>query len=221
MVKTFDKQKIDSPTATLSSYHGKLDKLGILTSTLLNTDKSHQPQGGSFPNLLSLTSHMLLLDDLPIIGKFLPSTQHTGLSGHASNPPASKLKLIQKDWVGATAMMIRKEVFDEVGLLDDNIFMYGEDIEFCIRAKDHHWDIAIHPQAKVVHLGSASSSADNALRGEFKAYQYIWAKHKPLWQTPILNIFLKLGCCLRIFLFGTILRQTNRSNVYKKILKNL
>ena len=253
LVKAMDKFEDDETTAYLSSYHGQLDRLGILAASLLNPDGSSQPQGGSFPNLISLSSHMLLLDDIPIIGKWLPSTQHTGRrnpkslprqqAGEIRNPKqarkakVSNLKnsdlkfvssfdirasnLICKSWVAATAMLVKREVFDEIGLLDENIFMYGEDVEFCLRANQHLWDIAIHPNAQIVHYGSASSSSKNAIIGELKGYQYIWSKHKPLWQLPILKLILKTGISLRVLLFATIARNREKLNIYQEAARQL
>lgn len=194
------------------------NKLGILSAQLLNPDGSVQPQGGSFPTLLSLASHMLMLDDVPLIGRLLPSTQHTGLRSTASS---SRTKLLKKDWVGATAILIPQTVLAEIGLLDENIFMYGEDVELCLRAHNHHWQAAIHPKATIIHLGSASSSSANALKGELKGYLYIWSKHKPLWQMPMARFLLRLGCRLRVWLFGTMLRNHTRAAIYREVLTDL
>lgn len=212
MIATFSMSQSNLETAVLAEARDKLDHLGVLAAQLLNPDGSLQAQGGSFPTLFSLATHMLFLDDIPVIGKFLPSTQHTGRNAH--HHQGSKLYLV--DWVGGTAVMIRRAVFLEAGLLDSSIFMYGEDIEFCMRAKSHHWDVAILPSAKVIHYGSASSSSKNAIIGELKGYIYIWAKHKPIWQKPILKLILGIGILLRIILFGTMIRDAHRAAIYKE-----
>jgi len=162
---------------------------------------------------------MTLLDDLPFIGQWLPTTQKTGFSQRSSlRYKLEDSRVIQRDWVSAAALMVRREVFSEVGLLDENIFMYGEDMELCLRAKNHHWDVAIDPRAIVTHLGSASSSSTKAIEGEFAGYLYIWSKHKPLWQLPLVKVILKLGAFIRVILFGTIFRDQSRADAYKKIL---
>lgn len=189
-----------------------LHHFGILSAQLYNPDDTIQAQGGSFPTLFSLASHMLFLDDLPLIGKLFPSTQHTGRNQRISHSDS----VHPQDWVGGTAMMIRKATFDEIGLLDRNIFMYGEDIELCIRAKSHHWRVGVVPNAKITHFGSASSSSKNAVIGELKGYLYIWAKHKPLWQRPFVKSLLLVGVYLRRFLFGTMIKDNTRSAIYRE-----
>ncbi len=218
LVLDFENNPIQDLTAELQSHTGELDRLGIVSATLLNPDQTLQAHGGSFPTLVSLAGHWLMLDDLPVIGKLFPSTQHTGLNTRQSKQAS---KLIQQDWVGGTAMLIRKQVIDEIGDLDGRIFMYGEDVEFCLRARKHHWDVAIDPQAKVIHLGSASSSSLNALRGEVRGYVYIWSKHQPLWQLGIAKMLIAIGCQLRVWVFGTMKGDTTKAGVYRTILQEL
>lgn len=216
LLEAFQAHPLQQPTADLSSYRHKLDRLGVVSAQLLNVDGSMQPQGGSFPTLVSLACHMLMLDDLPLVGRWLPSTQHTG---RRQTTPQSRM--YQQDWVAATAMMVRRALIDEVGHFDPDIFMYGEDVELCIRSRNHHWDIAIEPSALVMHYGSASSSSATAITGELMSYLYIWRKHKPHWQRPYAKGLLLLGCQLRSWLFGTILQNQEKAKIYQAAIKEV
>lgn len=218
LINTFENNPLDGTTSSLSSHKNALDHLGILSATLINEDGTHQPQGGSLPALIPLFNQMFFLDDLPIIGNCLPTIQETG---RATKQKQFENKPYQKGWVAGTAMMIRRELIEDIGDLDSNIFMYGEDVEYCIRAKHHHWDIAIDPQAKVVHFGSASSSSETAILGEIQSYLYIWAKHKPHWQRRFLKAILYSGILLRIFLYGVIFNDNKRAQTYQKALSLL
>ncbi|MDH5533871.1 MAG: glycosyltransferase family 2 protein [Candidatus Pacebacteria bacterium] len=195
-------------------------KFDIAAAKLLNQDHSTQPQGGNLPSLITLFNHMFFLDDLPVIGRFFPSTQNTGLNHTNTNKihQTNNIQAKEVGWVGGTAMLISHNLWDKIGPLDEKIFMYGEDIEFCIRAKKHGAKIGIITSSLIVHLGSASSSSKNALLGELKGYIYIWKKHKPSWQMPILKLILRFGIILRIFLFGMILRDP-KGKVYLEALK--
>ena len=216
LLTRFSEHPINDETAYVTSYAGKIDKLGMLAASLLNTDGSYQAQGGDTPTLFTLAAHLLFVDDLPLIGSFIPSTQHTG-----KRTFEPRFALEQKGWVAATAVMVRKELIQDIGNMDTNIFMYGEDVEWSMRAKNHHWDIAIDHDAKVMHYGSASSHSSRAIKGEFLGYKYIWAKHKPLWQRPLLKGLLQLACVLRVLLFGTILKQQERALPYRELLGEL
>ena len=218
MLIAMNKYKLDDSKASLLSQYDKLDNLGILAPVLLNEDKTLQAQGGSLPSLSSVFCHMFFLDNIPIIGKLFPSTQQTGLSQNRFSAGHKNCKIVQKGWVGGTAMMIKREVIDEIGNLDENFFMYGEDLEFCLRAKKHHYDIGILNCSKIVHLGSASSTKENALIGEIKGLIYIWSKHMPSWQQPILKTMLWWGSFFRMILYGLTSSSKEKSKIYKKIL---
>ncbi len=217
LINTFAQYQDNEVTASLSSTQKKIDKLAIVAASLLNPDGTNQPQGGSYPTLLTVFSQMFFLDDIPFFGKFFPSTQHTGLSQRRAK---KSNQLIKQAWVGATAMMIKKSVLNKIGLLDKNIFMYAEDMELCLRAQNHHYDIVINPKAKVIHYGSASSSQKNAVVGEIKGLIYLWGKHKPNWQMSILKTILQLGCLLRIILFSLI-GQQKKVKIYQECLKQI
>jgi len=206
----------EESTAQLGGYEPKIDRLGILAATLAYPDGTPQMQGGSHPTLWSLATHMLFLDDIPILGKMLPSTQHTGLRATRSESDA----LLPCDWVGGTAMLLRREMLNEIGLLDESIFMYAEDTELCMRARNHHWDVAIHPTAYVTHYQYSSSTNTAAVSGEFKGYLYIWKKHYPPAQAETARKLLKLGALLRKLVFGTI-KQPERAQIYQTVLAEL
>lgn len=199
--------------------HGRL---GILAPALLNSDLTYQPQGGSRPTLLTLFVHMTFLDDIPLIGQFLPSTQQTGKANKLTTDYLdTQTDLISMDWVGGTAMMVSKKALDTFGVLDPNIFMYAEDTEICMRAQNHHYQVAIDPTAKIIHLQNASSSNENAIKGEFSGYIYIFAKHYSSIQTALAKIILQLGAILRIILFSTLIHNQKKAAVYKSLLSDL
>jgi GT2 family glycosyltransferase len=54
-------------------------------------------------------------------------------------------------------MLVRREAVEEVGLLDETFFMYGEDIDWCYRIKEAGWDIYYYPFTTIIHYKGASS----------------------------------------------------------------
>jgi GT2 family glycosyltransferase len=60
------------------------------------------------------------------------------------------------DWVPGAAMMLRSQAVEQVGLLDEAFFLYGEDLEWCWRARSSGWGIATCPTAAATHHTSAS-----------------------------------------------------------------
>ncbi|MNI21706.1 N-acetylglucosaminyl-diphospho-decaprenol L-rhamnosyltransferase [compost metagenome] len=54
-------------------------------------------------------------------------------------------------------MLIRREVMEQVGMLDEDFFMYGEDIDWCYRIKQAGWEIYYYPRTSIIHYKGASS----------------------------------------------------------------
>lgn len=70
----------------------------------------------------------------------------------------SRKKTTYHDFVSFACVLIKKEVFEKIGLLDERYFMYLEDVDFCIRAKEKSYKIASVPLVVVDHLVSSSFS---------------------------------------------------------------
>lgn len=66
------------------------------------------------------------------------------------------------DWVSFACVAIRREVIDRIGLLDEEYFMYFEDMAYCRQATRAGFIIAYQPEARVVHLRGGSSPVKEA-----------------------------------------------------------
>ncbi len=166
-------------------------KIGIATCALKNKDGSIQPTGGYFPTLFRVFSWMLI-QDLPFVDNFIkPFHPKSGFYREAEK---------DIDWVTGAFMMIRREVIDQIGYLDEDYFMYTEDTDYCYRARK--WRIAYNPKWAITHFGGASSIKELPLLSEFKNVKLFYRKHYPSWQYPILRFLLKLGSIWRMVLIS-------------------
>ncbi len=68
---------------------------------------------------------------------------------------------VRTDWVSGASMMIRSEVINQVGLLDEAYFMYYEETDFCIQANRAGWECWYVPTSRVVHFEGQSSGISN------------------------------------------------------------
>lgn len=60
-------------------------------------------------------------------------------------------------WVPGAYFLVRKEVTDRVGFLDERYFLYSEETDFCLQTKRAGWQVIFFPDARVIHLGGESS----------------------------------------------------------------
>lgn len=190
------------------------NRLGLVAASLWNPDGSYQSQGGDQISLLAAKAQWLMLDDLPVIGKYLPTLQR-----RQTQPPSNQL-IQPMGWVGATALCFSRRLYEKIGGLNELIFMYAEDMEFCLRAQRAGWGSAIAHQAKIVHVGSASSNSEQAKLGEVRGILQFWPKYFGETSTLLLKLIFSFGSCLRFCLF-TLLGRGAQANIYSKILRQL
>lgn len=71
------------------------------------------------------------------------------------------------DALSGSCMMVRRQVLDEVGLLDEAYFMYGEDLDWCYRMRGAGWRIYYVPHTEIIHFRGESGRPD-PLRIQFR-----------------------------------------------------
>lgn len=65
------------------------------------------------------------------------------------------------DYVSGCAMLIRKKVLEDVGLLDERFFLYYEETDFCMRARKRGFRVVYAPHARVWHKAFATTGGEN------------------------------------------------------------
>jgi N-acetylglucosaminyl-diphospho-decaprenol L-rhamnosyltransferase len=65
------------------------------------------------------------------------------------------------DWVSGSSMIVRREVFDSIGLMDEDYFLYFEEVDFCLRARRAGWPCWYVPQSRIMHIGGQSTGMTN------------------------------------------------------------
>ncbi len=123
--------------------------VGIAGSRLEDPDETPQCSAFRFHTLMSEINGGLRLG---IISKLL--------NKWVIAPPVSDITC-QTDWVAGASMIIRREVFDAIGLMDENYFMYYEETDFCLQAKKAGWSCWYVPTSRVVHFVGQSSGVTN------------------------------------------------------------
>ncbi|OGD84767.1 hypothetical protein A2696_00365, partial [Candidatus Curtissbacteria bacterium RIFCSPHIGHO2_01_FULL_41_13] len=174
-----------------------LQSLGVLAPQLLSQDRTIQQSAGFFPHLPQVFWWMTFIDDLPG-GQFLRPyhVDHDSFYNKDQNV----------DWVTAAAILVPTVVINKVGGLDEKIFMYGEEVEWCYRIKKAGFEIYFTPATKIIHIGRGSSNQipTSAFIGEYKAVIYFYQKHKGRFSLQMARFFLKIGALLRIAVFSIL-----------------
>ena len=136
-------------------------------------------------------------------------------------PIAVDENLSYPEWTSFACVLIRREVFEDIGLLDEGFFMYFEDVDFCKRAREAGWKIINNPEARVVHLrgGSSPVKSQTAKKKRLPRYFYesrtrYYFKHFGYSGLFAANMFWHLG-----WLIAMVRKLTSRryqSNICEK-----
>ena len=162
------------------------ESIGICGTRLIYPDGSSQLSTFSFPSFTRKLLVLMGLTDffahnkffLRIIAKLkllLPGSAAT-FSGNFNN---SKIP-VAVPWVSGACMMIKREIIERIGLLDENFFAYAEDMDFCFRARQAGYEIYYVPEAKLIHyLGFKRSSVKTRKSVDiyFAGVRYFYVKH--------------------------------------------
>jgi len=107
------------------------------------------------------------------------------------------------DAVSGSFMMIRRKAMNEVGMLDEQFFMYGEELDLCFRMKEKGWKVYYVPDAEIIHYkGKSSQQRKRKAVIDFHKAMYIFhKKHYADHTFFLLNWIIILGITLRAGLF--------------------
>jgi GT2 family glycosyltransferase len=107
---------------------------------------------------------------------------------------------VQTDWVAGASMIIRSAVFEDVGLMDEDYFLYFEETDFCLQAKRKGWQCWYVPSSKVIHFvgkstGIISGNAERSRRPSywFEARQHYFIKNYGFIYTVVADMCWGVG----------------------------
>lgn len=115
--------------------------------------------------------------------------------------------IIDAEIVAGVCFMVRRQVFHEVGLLDENYFMYNEEDDFCRRVREKGWKIAYITGSGVYHY-RGGSYGDKATKQmvKMKAYEsdlYFFKKHYSVITAWLLKSTYKIVITIRLIILLT------------------
>lgn len=138
--------------ASLVDFMDANNHVGIAGSQLENSEGTIENSAHRFPSPIS---ELLEGARLGLLSRLF--------SRHEITPPFNG-NLHQCDWVSGSSMMIRRQVFEQIGLLDEIFFLYFEEVDFFFRSAKAGWQTWYVPIAKVMHIEGASTGIKSVKR---------------------------------------------------------
>jgi len=189
---------VDNAVSNLADFLDNHPQCGAVGPKILNDDGTLQLAcRRNFPSptaaFFRLTYLSRLFPQHPVLAKYNMT--------YADPDEISEVEVLS-----GSCMMVRREVIDQIGLLDEDIFMHGEDIDWCWRIKQVGWQIFYCPQATIYHSHGASSRLRPiATTLDFhKGMAIFYRKHLAKNYWPVFNQLVYVAIWIRALVFAII-----------------
>lgn len=108
----------------------------------------------------------------------------------------------QVDVILGACLMLRRQVLNQVGLLDEEYFMYSEEVDLCTRIRAAGWELYWTPQAQVVHLGGQSTRqvSDAMFLRLYQAKLIYFRKQHGHWKAFLYKLIIMAAAIFRLLL---------------------
>jgi GT2 family glycosyltransferase len=154
---------------------------------LLNPDGSFQAAGNNFP---SLTEEFLIATRLGAL--IWPGYPDRGYPD----------KVERVDWIGSACVLIRRAVLDQVGLLDEGYFIYGDEADLQYRFKRTGWHVYYMPNVTTIHYGGRSMTRWGRRKMVYRGKMLFFQKNYGPFRTAALRAMLAGLSLAKIGIWG-------------------
>jgi len=202
----------------LANYLDENPEIGAVGPRLLNPDGTLQESAYPEPTLVREFWRMFHLDRFYYYAEYPMDSW-------------SEKEAKEVDVLMGACLLIRRKALDQVGLLDEEFFVYSEEVDLCTRIRNYGWRISWLPTVKVVHLGGQSTQQiqqEMFLQLYQGKIQY-FRKHHSAMEVWLYKFVLFLATLVRIVLtpFAYLERSTQKSkhlelsSNYRRLLLSL
>jgi len=169
------------------------ENVGALGPQLLNDDGSAQSSCARFPTVMSEALHLAGLGQKLVNDRKLNSQRKQG-----PRPV---------DWVSGAALLLRRDAISQVGLFDEDFFLYSEETELCWRLWQKGWEVWFLPSTTVYHLGGGSSALRPVENYEqlYLSKIHFFAKAYGQHAANKLRLVIRVGAFMKLIVWGIVI----------------
>lgn len=139
---------LDNAVARTVSFADNKPDVAVVGCRVLNQDGTLQSTCFMFPSILNMLLSATYLYKLYPRSRFFGRERMTWWDRNDTR---------EVDVVTGCYMLVRKKAIDQVGVMDERFFMYGEETDWCYRFKQAGWKVIFSPTGEIIHLGGQSS----------------------------------------------------------------
>lgn len=189
-------------------------EVGIVGPALIDLNGRRQEAGRPFPSLRDYIYYYFYISKL--FGRRTPKVTN------AENA-------VEVDWISGAAMLIKRSCISDIGEMDENIFLYAEDIDLCYRAWQKGWKVVYFPIAHFIHYGGGATIDKEDFARVYHSRLsrlYFFSKHYSVFSQLTLRIAILVEMSLKIAIFyfsRPLFRRTKKFSenlrAYRNIIK--
>ncbi len=139
--------------------------VGIIGPALYNFNDTLQNSCFRYYSPMTIVARRTFLGRLPIFNRLI---NHFLMSDEKLDQP------LETDWLMGSVMMLSSNAMQKIGPMDENFFMYFEDVDWCKRSWDNHLSVVYYPHAKAYHYHQRKSKRGLGLLDPFVQKETRW-----------------------------------------------
>jgi GT2 family glycosyltransferase len=140
---------LDNAIAKTVSFADENPQAAVTGCRVLNPDRTLQRTCFMFPSVLNMLLSSTYLYKLFPKNRFFGREQMTWWD-------RNDVRLV--DVVTGCFMLVRREAIEQVGVMDEQFFMYCEETDWCYRFRDKGWKVMFAPAGQIIHFGGQSTA---------------------------------------------------------------
>jgi N-acetylglucosaminyl-diphospho-decaprenol L-rhamnosyltransferase len=175
----------------LVAFADRRPEAAVVGPRLLNPDGSLQRSVRGFPTLWRLATEYFFLRKLAPRSDALNSFYAGGFDHD---------EVREAEFVMGACMLVRRRAIEQVGLLDEDYFLFSEETDWCYRFRAAGWQVLFFPGAECVHVGGASHGG-RLYRENLRGHLLFFAKHRGRRQAELARRLLLVAVRMRARLF--------------------
>lgn len=191
LILNSDAWAVGDAVSRLVAFADAHPRAAVVGPRLSNPDGTLQRSVRGFPTLWRLATEYLFLRKLAPRSRAL-NAFYAGDFAH------DEARVVE--WAMGSVLLVRREATAEVGLFDEDFFMFSEDTDWCYRFRAAGWEVWFEPGAEFVHVGGASHGG-RMFRENVRGHLRFLAKHRGLAEAERARLLLLTALRLRRLLF--------------------
>jgi GT2 family glycosyltransferase len=160
---------------------------GIMGCRTLNGDGTLQHTARSFPSLARVFAHL------------------SGLSRRFRRLRLPAREARRPDYVQGSFLVIARSLFMSLGGFDERFFLFGEEVDLCLRARQAGWEVAYDPATVITHFGGSGRPDVRRSAWFIASIRLLYARHRGPLATMTLAAVVRLALAFRFLAAGLLL----------------